>query len=79
MSQENIWNLDISFVGSGEEVGRAHGIIVAARKQGKRVNGEAPWWSVSYEVFESRAAALDALSSDLDQIDSGWRNVLAVR
>jgi hypothetical protein len=78
MSQENIWNLEISFVGSGEEAGRANGIIVAARKRGKPVYGEGPWWNVSYEAFETRAAALAALNSDLDEIDPGWRAILAV-
>ncbi len=79
MSQENIWNLQISFVGSGEEAGRASGIIIAARKRGNPVYGEGPWWDVRYEDFATRAGALDALSSDLDQIDADWRDVLAVR
>jgi hypothetical protein len=78
MSQENIWHLEISFVGSGEEAGRADGIIVAARKQGKPVYGEGPWWNVSYEAFDTRAAALAALSADLDEIDPGWREILAI-
>ena len=79
MSQENIWNLQISFVGSGEEAERAARIIIAARKRGKPVYGEGPWWNVRYEDFATRAAALDALSGDLDQIDADWRDVLAVR
>ncbi len=79
MSQGNIWNLQISFVGSGEEAERASGIIIAARKRGRPVYGEGPWWNVRYEDFATRAAALDALSSDLDQIDTDWRDVLAVR
>ena len=79
MAQANIWNLQISFVGSGEEAGRASGIIIAARKRGRPVYGEGPWWNVRYEDFATRAAALDALSGDLDQIDADWRDVLAVR
>jgi hypothetical protein len=79
MSQKSIWNLEISFVGSGEEAGRANGIIVAARKRGKPVYGEGPWWNVSYEAHETRAAALAALSSALDAIDTDWREILAVR
>jgi hypothetical protein len=79
MSQENIWNLEISFVGSGEDAERANGIIVAARKRGKPVHGEGPWWNVSYEALETREAALAALSRDLDEIDPGWRDILAVR
>jgi hypothetical protein len=79
MSQKSIWNLEISFVGSGEEAGRANGIIVAARKRGKPFYGEGPWWNVSYEAHETRAAALAALSSDLDAIDADWREILAVR
>jgi hypothetical protein len=79
MSQEGIWNLQISFVGSGEEAGRADGIIVTARKRGKAVYGEAPWWNVSYEAFDTRAAALAALSAELDEIDRGWREILAAR
>ncbi len=79
MSHENIWNLQISFVGSGEEAGRATGIIIAARERGKPVYGEGPWWNVSYEAHETRAAALAALSVDLDEIDPGWRDILAVR
>ncbi len=79
MSQENIWDLQISFVGSGEEAGRASGIIIAARKRGMPVYGEGPWWNVRYLDFATRVAALDALSNDLDQIDADWRDVLAVR
>ena len=79
MSQENIWDLQISFVGSGEAADRANAIIIAARKRGKPVHGEGPWWNVGYADFATRAAALDALSSDLDQIDADWRDVLAVR
>jgi hypothetical protein len=71
--------VEISFVGSGEEAGRANGIIVAARKRGKPVYGEGPWWNVSYEAHETRVAALAALSSDLDAIDTDWREILAVR
>jgi hypothetical protein len=78
MSQENVWHIEISFVGSGEESERANAIIVAARKRGKPVYGEGPWWSVTYERLESRAAALADLSSDLDEIDHGWRDILAV-
>ena len=40
MSQENVWNLQIGFVGSGEQAGRATEIIVAARKRGMPVYGE---------------------------------------
>jgi hypothetical protein len=78
MSQESIWTLQISFVGSGEEAGRASGIIIAARQRGKPVYGEGPWWNVRYEDFATRVAALNALGSDLDQIDADWRDVPAV-
>ena len=78
MSQENIWNLQIGFIGSGEEAGRATEIIVAARKRGMPVYGEGPWWNVAYAAAETRAAALAALCSDLDEIDPGWRDLLAV-
>ena len=79
MAQANIWNLQISFIGSGEEAGRASDIIIAARQRGRPVYGEGPWWNVRYEDFATRAAALDALSNDLDQLDAGWRDILAVR
>jgi hypothetical protein len=79
MSPENIWNLQMSFVGSGEEAGRASGIVVAARKRGKPVYGEGLWWNVSYEAYGTRTAALAALSVDLDEIDPGWRDILAIR
>jgi hypothetical protein len=79
MSQESIWRLEIGFIGSGEDGRRANDIIITARKRGKPVYGEGPWWSVSYENVETREAALAALSSDLDQIDPGWRDVLEVR
>ena len=78
MSGERIWHLTISFIGSGEEGGRASEIIVSARKRGKPVYGEGPWWSVVYENFDTRGAALAVLSSDLDEIDPGWRAVLEV-
>lgn len=78
MSQQKIWKLEISFVGSGERAGRANDIIVAARKRGKPIYGEGPWWDVVYGNLESRGAALAALSSDLDEIDPGWRDVLAI-
>jgi hypothetical protein len=80
MSQEHIWNLEIGFVGSGEEAERANAIIVAARKRGKPIYGEGPWWNVAYEsLVETRAAAVAALSSDLDEIDPGWPDVLEIR
>jgi hypothetical protein len=79
MSQESIWHLNIGFVGSGEDGGRANEIIITARKRGKPVYGEGPWWSVAYENVESREAALAALSNDLDEIDPGWRDVLEIR
>ena len=79
MSQENIWHLQISFIGSGEEAGRANDIIVTARKRGKPIYGEGPWWNVAYENIETREGALAALSSDLDVIDPNWADVLAVR
>ena len=79
MSQESIWHLNIGFVGSGEDGGRADEIIITARKRGKPVYGEGPWWSVAYENVESRGAALAALSNDLDEIDPGWRDVLEIR
>ncbi len=79
MSQESIWHLNIGFVGSGEDGGRANEIIITARKRGKPVYGEGPWWSVAYENVESRGAALAALSNDLDEIDTGWREVLEIR
>jgi hypothetical protein len=79
MSQENVWNLEISFVGSGEEAGRANDIIVAARKRGRPVYGEGPWWNVTYVDVATRAAALAALRTDLDEIDPRWRDILAVR
>jgi hypothetical protein len=79
MPEKNSWRLDISFIGSGEDAGLANGILVAARKRGKPVYGEGPWWSVAYENFESREAALAALSADLDEIDAGWRDVLELR
>ena len=80
MSQENIWHLEISFRGSGEEAERANAIILAARRRGKPVYGEGPWWNIAYEsLVESRAAAVAALSSDLDEIDRGWRDILEVR
>ena len=50
-----------------------------ARKQGKPVYGEGPWWNVTYENVETREAALTALSIDLDEIDPGWRAVLEIR
>ena len=78
MSQESIWQLRISFIGSGEAAGRADEIIITARKRGKPVYGEGPWWSVAYENVETREAALAALSSDLDEIDPDWRDVLEV-
>jgi hypothetical protein len=79
MSQESIWHLNISFIGPGEDAGRATEIIITARKRGKPVYGEGPWWSVAYENFETRGAALAVLSSDLDEIDPGWRDVLEIR
>jgi hypothetical protein len=79
MSQESIWHLNIGFVGSGEDGGRADEIIIRAPKRGKPVYGEGPWWSVAYENVESRGAALAALSNDLDEIDPGWRDVLEIR
>ena len=78
MSQESIWHLNIGFVGSGEDGGRANEIIITARKRVKPVYGEGPWWSVAENV-ESRGAALAALSNDLDEIDTGWREVLEIR
>ena len=79
MSQENVWHLEISFIGSGEDGARANEVLITARKRGKPVYGEGPLWSVSYEKFETRGAALAALSNDLDAIDPGWRDVLEVR
>jgi hypothetical protein len=79
MSQENIWHLNISFIGSGEDGGRATEIIITARRRGKPVYGEGPWWSVAYENVESREVALASLRSDLDDIDPGWRDVLEIR
>ena len=74
----SIWYLQISFVGSGEDAARAHGIIAAMREQGKPVQGEAPWWNMAYEDLETREAALAVLSEDLDAIDPGWPDVLGV-
>jgi hypothetical protein len=79
MSQGNIWHLNISYIGSGDDGGRASEIIITARKRGKPVYGEGPWWSVAYERFETRGGALAALSNDLDEIDPGWRDVLEIR
>ena len=79
MSHANIWHLNISYIGTGEDGERANDIIVTARKQGKPVYGEGPWWNVAYENVETREAALTALSIDLDEIDPGWRDVLEVR
>jgi hypothetical protein len=79
MSEENVWRFDIRFIGSGEDAGRANEILVTARKRGKPVYGEGPWWSVAYENFEGREAALAALTADLDQIDADWRDVLELR
>lgn len=78
VSQDGIWQLTISFIGSGEEAGRANDIIIAARRRGKRVYGEGPWWDVVYEDVETRGAAMAALSSDLDEIDPAWAEVLEV-
>ena len=64
MSQGNIWHLNISYIGTGEDEERANHIIVTARKQGKPVYGEGPWWNVAYENVETREAALSALSID---------------
>ena len=55
MSQESIWRLEIGFIGSGEDGQRANNIIITARKRGKPVYGEGPWWSVSYENVETPA------------------------
>jgi hypothetical protein len=79
VSQANMWHLNISYIGTGEDGERANDIIVTARKRGKAVYGEGPWWNVAYENAETREAALAALSSDLDEIDPGWRGVLEVR
>ena len=79
MSRENVWNLEISFVGSGEEAARAKEIIVAVRKRRKHIYGQGPWWYVRYKAVEARAAALAALTRDLDEIDPRWRDILAVR
>jgi hypothetical protein len=79
MSQANIWHLNISYIGSGEAGERANEIIITARKRGKPVYGEGPWWNIAYENVETREAALTALSIDLDEIDPGWRDVLEVR
>ncbi len=79
MSEGSIWHLNISFIGSGEEAGRANEILVAARKREIPVYGEGPWWSVACENFETREAALADLSSDLDEIDADWRDVLELR
>jgi hypothetical protein len=79
MSEENMWHLNISYIGTGEDGERANDIIVTARKRGKPVYGEGPWWNVAYENAETREAALAALSGDLDEIDPGWRDVLEVR
>ncbi|HEX2468665.1 MAG TPA: hypothetical protein VHJ54_10715 [Solirubrobacterales bacterium] len=79
MSQENVWHLEISFIGSGEEAERANDVIVGARKRGKPVYGEGPLWHVAYENLESREAALAALSSDLTGIDPGWPQILEIR
>ena len=70
--------VEISFVGSGEDADRAYAIIAAMRQRGKPVQGEAPWWNISYEEVESREAAMAVLSGDLDAIDAGWRDVLGV-
>ena len=40
MSEANIWHLNISYIGTGEDGERANEIIVTARKQGKPVYGE---------------------------------------
>ena len=79
MSQENIWHLNISYIGSGDDGERANEIIITARKRGKPVYGEGPWWNVAYGNVETREAALTALSIDLDEIDPGWRAVLEIR
>jgi hypothetical protein len=75
----SISRVEISFVGSGEDADRAYAIIAAMRQHGRPVQGEAPWWSISYEDLETREAALTVLSGDLDAIDPGWRDVLGVR
>ena len=79
MAQARIWHLEISYIGTGEDGERANEIVVSARKQGKPIYGEGPWWNLAYENVETREAALSALSSDLDGIDPGWRDVLEVR
>jgi SPOR domain len=74
----SIWNIQIGFVGSGEEAGRAQSIVEAMRRRGKPVHGEGPWWNVIYEDLETREAALAALGRDLDGVDPQWRDVLSI-
>jgi hypothetical protein len=72
------WNIQIGFVGSGEEAGRAQSIVEAMRRRGKPVHGEGPWWNVIYEDLETREAALAALGRDLEEVDLEWRDVLSI-
>jgi hypothetical protein len=70
------WNLELRFVGSGEQIDEARRIVTAMRKRGKPVHGDGPWWNIVYGDQGTREAALAALSSELDEIDPQWQGVL---